>query len=197
MRCLNTGWPNPLLALIHACFHLFFFLLLYSQSTMKRSAVGIWNCKACRKTVAGGAYVVRYVQLASLVSLQNPSFAQYAVAAAPAFPISLCLFVLLSLLLSLLVSLFLSLVLPLLCLLSLFLLFSLPRLSILASHSLSLSIFCSLYLSHILSLPPSLSSPSTQHGCCGNSAQHHPASARDARPVGGLFFSCFSFPVVG
>lgn len=24
---------------------------------MKRNCVGIWNCKACRKVVAGGAYV--------------------------------------------------------------------------------------------------------------------------------------------
>ena len=24
---------------------------------MKRTCVGIWSCKACKKTVAGGAYV--------------------------------------------------------------------------------------------------------------------------------------------
>lgn len=29
--------------------------------TVKRQAVGIWTCKACKKTVAGGAYVVSYV----------------------------------------------------------------------------------------------------------------------------------------
>ena len=28
------------------------------KQAMKRSAVGIWKCKACRKTVAGGAYNV-------------------------------------------------------------------------------------------------------------------------------------------
>ncbi|XP_074603769.1 ribosomal protein L37A [Brevipalpus obovatus] len=27
------------------------------KETMKRNCVGIWNCKACRKVVAGGAYV--------------------------------------------------------------------------------------------------------------------------------------------
>ena len=31
------------------------------KQAMKRSAVGIWKCKACRKTVAGGAYNVRYI----------------------------------------------------------------------------------------------------------------------------------------
>lgn len=31
------------------------------KTTVKRQAVGIWNCKSCRKTVAGGAYVVSYV----------------------------------------------------------------------------------------------------------------------------------------
>lgn len=29
--------------------------------TVKRQAVGIWSCKSCKKTVAGGAYVVSYV----------------------------------------------------------------------------------------------------------------------------------------
>lgn len=28
------------------------------KDTVKRSAVGIWNCSACRKTVAGGAWTV-------------------------------------------------------------------------------------------------------------------------------------------
>jgi len=32
--------------------------------TVKRQAVGIWNCKSCNKTVAGGAYVVSYVRSA-------------------------------------------------------------------------------------------------------------------------------------
>lgn len=29
------------------------------QVAMKRVAVGIWGCKACKKTVAGGAYVLQ------------------------------------------------------------------------------------------------------------------------------------------
>ena len=28
---------------------------------MKRHSTGIWHCKACKKTVAGGAYTVSYV----------------------------------------------------------------------------------------------------------------------------------------
>jgi large subunit ribosomal protein L37Ae len=28
------------------------------KNTVKRKAVGIWECKGCNKTVAGGAYVV-------------------------------------------------------------------------------------------------------------------------------------------
>ncbi|XP_063933428.1 large ribosomal subunit protein eL43-like [Zophobas morio] len=28
------------------------------KDCVKRKAVGIWSCKACRKTIAGGAYVV-------------------------------------------------------------------------------------------------------------------------------------------
>jgi large subunit ribosomal protein L37Ae len=31
--------------------------------TVKREAVGIWNCRSCKKTVAGGAYVVSYVTI--------------------------------------------------------------------------------------------------------------------------------------
>ena len=31
------------------------------KDTVKRQAVGIWNCKSCRKTTAGGAYTVSYV----------------------------------------------------------------------------------------------------------------------------------------
>jgi len=28
------------------------------QDSVKRTAVGIWNCSACRKTIAGGAWSV-------------------------------------------------------------------------------------------------------------------------------------------
>jgi hypothetical protein len=31
------------------------------KTTVKRHSVGIWTCKACKKTVAGGAYTVSYV----------------------------------------------------------------------------------------------------------------------------------------
>jgi large subunit ribosomal protein L37Ae len=29
--------------------------------TVRRQAVGIWNCKGCKRVVAGGAYTVSYV----------------------------------------------------------------------------------------------------------------------------------------
>jgi len=32
------------------------------KNTVKREAVGIWSCKACKKTVAGGAYTLSYVK---------------------------------------------------------------------------------------------------------------------------------------
>jgi ribosomal protein L37AE/L43A len=38
------------------------------KTTVKRHSVGIWNCKACHKTVAGGAYTVSYVQYITLRS---------------------------------------------------------------------------------------------------------------------------------
>jgi large subunit ribosomal protein L37Ae len=28
------------------------------KNTVKRQAVGIWECKGCKKTIAGGAYTV-------------------------------------------------------------------------------------------------------------------------------------------
>ncbi|KAJ4385053.1 60S ribosomal protein L43 [Neurospora sp. IMI 360204] len=28
------------------------------KNTVRRSSVGIWSCKACKKTLAGGAYTV-------------------------------------------------------------------------------------------------------------------------------------------
>lgn len=31
--------------------------------SVKRNATGIWDCKSCGKTIAGGAYVVSYVTL--------------------------------------------------------------------------------------------------------------------------------------
>lgn len=31
------------------------------KHTVKRHSTGIWHCKACKKTVAGGAYTVSYV----------------------------------------------------------------------------------------------------------------------------------------
>ncbi|CAH8437894.1 unnamed protein product, partial [Schistosoma guineensis] len=31
------------------------------KDSLKRKAAGIWECKACKKVVAGGAYVCRYV----------------------------------------------------------------------------------------------------------------------------------------
>ncbi|TGZ85046.1 Zn-binding ribosomal protein [Ascodesmis nigricans] len=31
------------------------------KNSVKRTAVGIWNCKSCNKTVAGGAWTVSYV----------------------------------------------------------------------------------------------------------------------------------------
>ena len=31
------------------------------KTTVKRHSVGIWDCKSCKKTVAGGAYTVTYV----------------------------------------------------------------------------------------------------------------------------------------
>jgi len=39
-----------------ACAALFFSVL---QFAMKRQVVGIWKCKACNKTQAGGAYVLK------------------------------------------------------------------------------------------------------------------------------------------
>ena len=33
------------------------------KTTVKRHSVGIWTCKSCKKTVAGGAYTVSYVYL--------------------------------------------------------------------------------------------------------------------------------------
>jgi hypothetical protein len=34
---------------------------IFLQTSMKRKCVGIWRCNKCRKTIAGGAWVPRYV----------------------------------------------------------------------------------------------------------------------------------------
>jgi ribosomal protein L37AE/L43A len=31
------------------------------KTTVRRHSTGIWNCKSCKRTIAGGAYVVAYV----------------------------------------------------------------------------------------------------------------------------------------
>ena len=33
---------------------------LFLKDAMKRTAVGIWKCKGCRKTIAGGAWAPKY-----------------------------------------------------------------------------------------------------------------------------------------
>jgi len=38
------------------------------KDTVKRSSTGIWDCRSCRKTVAGGAYVLAYVVRAVLLA---------------------------------------------------------------------------------------------------------------------------------
>lgn len=38
-------------------FHLFNGHLSHLQDAMKRTCVGIWSCKRCHRTVAGGAWV--------------------------------------------------------------------------------------------------------------------------------------------
>ena len=32
------------------------------KTTVRRKSVGIWNCRACNRTIAGGAYTVAYVR---------------------------------------------------------------------------------------------------------------------------------------
>lgn len=38
------------------------------KQSMKRTCVGIWKCKACNKTVAGGAYVYQTTTAATIRS---------------------------------------------------------------------------------------------------------------------------------
>ena len=33
--------------------------IVFCKDTLKRRCVGIWHCKGCNKTLAGGAWVVR------------------------------------------------------------------------------------------------------------------------------------------
>lgn len=42
--------------------------LLPLQEAMRRQAVGIWSCKPCRRTVAGGAYTYTTVAAANVRS---------------------------------------------------------------------------------------------------------------------------------
>jgi large subunit ribosomal protein L37Ae len=45
------------------------------KDSLRRQAVGIWNCSRCRKTLAGGAYTPSYVDciLSDLVFYSGPS----------------------------------------------------------------------------------------------------------------------------
>jgi ribosomal protein eL43 len=45
--------------------------------TVRRHSVGIWNCKSCKRTVAGGAYTVAYVDISKDASLAYPSCFQH------------------------------------------------------------------------------------------------------------------------
>ncbi|KAF7770365.1 hypothetical protein Agabi119p4_6339 [Agaricus bisporus var. burnettii] len=38
------------------------------KDSVKRTAVGVWNCKACRKTIAGGAWTVTTTAAATVRS---------------------------------------------------------------------------------------------------------------------------------
>ncbi|KAF7794306.1 hypothetical protein EIP86_005440 [Pleurotus ostreatoroseus] len=40
----------------------------YGTDSVKRQAVGIWKCKACQKTVAGGAWTVTTTAAATVRS---------------------------------------------------------------------------------------------------------------------------------
>lgn len=40
------------------------------KNSVKRHSTGIWDCKSCKKTVAGGAYTLSYVDLALRQVLQ-------------------------------------------------------------------------------------------------------------------------------
>lgn len=36
------------------------------KDTVKRASTGVWNCRSCRKQIAGGAYVLAYVARVAL-----------------------------------------------------------------------------------------------------------------------------------
>lgn len=46
------------------------------KDSVKRTAVGIWHCKGCGKTLAGGAWVMKYATFSSLFLL-TPSFSYF------------------------------------------------------------------------------------------------------------------------
>ena len=53
------------------------------KNSVKRQAVGIWECRSCKKTVAGGAWTVSYA--APSLHLSHPSTnARFSTAAAAA-----------------------------------------------------------------------------------------------------------------
>ncbi|KAF8967735.1 putative RPL43B-60S large subunit ribosomal protein [Flammula alnicola] len=43
-------------------------LFIIAQDSVKRTAVGIWHCSACRKTIAGGAWSVSTTAAATVRS---------------------------------------------------------------------------------------------------------------------------------
>ena len=49
---------RKLLKKIEVAQHATYTCAFCGRDAMKRSAVGIWKCKGCRKTLAGGAYSV-------------------------------------------------------------------------------------------------------------------------------------------
>lgn len=47
------------------------------KPTVKRHSTGIWNCRGCNKTVAGGAYTVAYVDTPRDVGLETERLTLY------------------------------------------------------------------------------------------------------------------------
>ena len=50
------------------------------KDTVKRASTGVWNCRSCRKQIAGGAYVLAYVARTALRHVYR--YACYAVGSA-------------------------------------------------------------------------------------------------------------------